>query len=201
MRHLARRPRRQGSVEETWLAAHRRYVREAYEVERKGAWDVVFYGDSIVEEWRCETLGLSGALLPTCGWVPAGCWRPGCPPPSACACQLPRHCLTRSSHGPPGRLGRADRCRDTHLACTELAETLLTRCHGGVQCRGTFMGAPWGPFHGVRKVWDEYFGHKPYRAHSMGIASEFPWSLKAFLHLDSRSAQVCLYKKGSWEPL
>ena len=33
------------------------------------------------------------------------------------------------------------------------------------------MGAPWGPFHGVRKVWDEYFGHKPYRAHSMGIAS------------------------------
>ena len=52
-RHLARRPRRHGSMEEAWLAAHRQYVREAYEVDRKGAWDVVFYGDSIIEEWRC----------------------------------------------------------------------------------------------------------------------------------------------------
>lgn len=34
------------------------------------------------------------------------------------------------------------------------------------------MGAPWGPFHDVRKIWDEYFGHRPYKAHSMGIASE-----------------------------
>ena len=52
MRHLARRPRRHGSMEEAWLAAHRQYVREAYEVDRKGAWDVIFYGDSIIEEWR-----------------------------------------------------------------------------------------------------------------------------------------------------
>lgn len=41
-------------------------------------------------------------------------------------------------------------------------------------CRGTFLGAPWGPFHDVRKVWDEFFGRKPYTAHSMGIASAFP---------------------------
>ena len=41
-------------------------------------------------------------------------------------------------------------------------------------CRGTFLGAPWGPFHDVRKVWDDYFGRKSYRAHSMGIASEAP---------------------------
>ena len=40
-----------------------------------------------------------------------------------------------------------------------------------VFCRGTFMGAPWGPFHDVRNIWDEYFGHRPYKAHSMGIAS------------------------------
>ena len=42
------------------------------------------------------------------------------------------------------------------------------------ECRGTFLGAPWGPFHDVRKVWDDYFGRKSYRAHSMGIASEAP---------------------------
>ena len=41
-------------------------------------------------------------------------------------------------------------------------------------CRGTFLGAPWGPFHDVRKVWDDYFGRKSYRAHSMGIASKTP---------------------------
>ena len=33
------------------------------------------------------------------------------------------------------------------------------------------MGAAWGPFRDVLKVWDEYFGRKPYKAHSMGIAS------------------------------
>ena len=33
------------------------------------------------------------------------------------------------------------------------------------------MGAPWGPFHDVRNIWEEYFARKPYKAHSMGIAS------------------------------
>lgn len=33
------------------------------------------------------------------------------------------------------------------------------------------MGAAWGPFRDVLKVWDEYFARKPYKAHSMGIAS------------------------------
>ena len=37
--------------------------------------------------------------------------------------------------------------------------------------RGTFMGAAWGPFRDVLKVWDEYFARKPYKVHSMGIAS------------------------------
>ena len=55
MRHLARRQRGQGATtaEGTWLSLHRRFVREAYEVDRTGTWDVVFYGDSIIEEWRC----------------------------------------------------------------------------------------------------------------------------------------------------
>ena len=48
----------------------------------------------------------------------------------------------------------------------------LKLSHNAMQCRGTFLGAPWGPFHDVRKVWDEFFGRKDYRAHSMGIASK-----------------------------
>jgi hypothetical protein len=36
------------------------------------------------------------------------------------------------------------------------------------------MGAAWGPFRDVLKVWDEYFARKPYKAHSMGIASAPP---------------------------
>lgn len=56
MRHLARRQRGQAqtTAEGTWLTLHRRFVKEAYEVDRTGTWDVVFYGDSIIEEWRCD---------------------------------------------------------------------------------------------------------------------------------------------------
>ncbi|KAK9907995.1 hypothetical protein WJX75_001192 [Coccomyxa subellipsoidea] len=88
-RHSTRRARHSNSVEDTWLQVHQRYLKEAKEADSHGGWDVLFYGDSIVEEWR-----------------------------------------------------------------------------------GTFLGAPWGPFHDVRKVWDEFFGRKPYTAHSMGIASD-----------------------------
>lgn len=76
-------------AEDTWLTCHRQFVKELDEWDKQGGWDVLFYGDSIIEEWR-----------------------------------------------------------------------------------GTFLGAPWGPFHDVRKVWDEFFGRKSYRAHSMGIASD-----------------------------
>ncbi|CAL8463192.1 g2726 [Coccomyxa elongata] len=88
-RHSSRRSRHHNSVEDTWLMCHQRYLKETAEVDKHGGWDVLFYGDSIIEEWR-----------------------------------------------------------------------------------GTFLGAPWGPFHDVRKVWDEFFGRKPYTAHSMGIASD-----------------------------
>ena len=57
------------------------------------------------------------------------------------------------------------------LSERRMQEELADALH---DCRGTFLGAPWGPFHDVRKVWDEYFGRKSYRAHSMGIASEAP---------------------------
>ena len=53
-------------------------------------------------------------------------------------------------------------------------------------CRGTFLGAPWGPFHDVRKVWDDYFGRKSYRAHSMGIASKAPTCRMLALHVSVR---------------
>ncbi|BDA44584.1 probable platelet-activating factor acetylhydrolase IB subunit beta at C-terminar half [Coccomyxa sp. Obi] len=88
-RHSSRRSRHHNSVEDTWLLCHQRYLKETAEVDKHGGWDVLFYGDSIIEEWR-----------------------------------------------------------------------------------GTFLGAPWGPFYDVRKVWDEFFGRKPYTAHSMGIASD-----------------------------
>jgi hypothetical protein len=31
---------------------HKLYVKEAAEGGKHGGWDVLFYGDSIVEEWR-----------------------------------------------------------------------------------------------------------------------------------------------------
>jgi hypothetical protein len=40
-------------VEDAWLSCHQRYVKEVYEAEKHGGWDVLFYGDSIIEEWRC----------------------------------------------------------------------------------------------------------------------------------------------------
>lgn len=40
------------SVEDTWLLCHQRYLKETAEVDKHGGWDVLFYGDSIIEEWR-----------------------------------------------------------------------------------------------------------------------------------------------------
>lgn len=38
--------------------------------------------------------------------------------------------------------------------------------------RGTFLGAPWGAFADVKKVWSEFFETKPYKAQAFGIAGE-----------------------------
>ena len=40
-------------------------------------------------------------------------------------------------------------------------------------CRGTFLGAPWGPFSDVKKVWAEFFASKPYTSLPLGIAGDF----------------------------
>ena len=48
-------------------------------------------------------------------------------------------------------------------------------CITGSLCgdgRGTFLGAAWGPFADVRKVWMEFFESKPYKANAFGIAGE-----------------------------
>ncbi|BDA47685.1 probable platelet-activating factor acetylhydrolase IB subunit beta [Coccomyxa sp. Obi] len=38
--------------------------------------------------------------------------------------------------------------------------------------RGTFLGAPWGPFSDVKKVWAEFFASKPYTSLALGIAGD-----------------------------
>ncbi|CAL8465692.1 g5228 [Coccomyxa elongata] len=38
--------------------------------------------------------------------------------------------------------------------------------------RGTFLGAPWGPFSDVRKVWSVFFASKPYTSIALGIAGD-----------------------------
>lgn len=40
-------------AEDTWLTCHRQFVKELDEWDKQGGWDVLFYGDSIIEEWRC----------------------------------------------------------------------------------------------------------------------------------------------------
>ena len=55
-------------MEDTWLTCHRHFVKELDEWDKQGGWDVLFYGDSIVEEWRCVAcssgmLGLYYAML------------------------------------------------------------------------------------------------------------------------------------------
>ena len=49
--------------------------------------------------------------------------------------------------------------------------------------RGTFLGAPWGAFADVKKVWSEFFETKPYKAQAFGIAGNLlapiPATLKA----------------------
>ena len=47
-----RRQRHHSTVEDTWLTCHRQFVKELDEWDKQGGWDVLFYGDSIVEEWR-----------------------------------------------------------------------------------------------------------------------------------------------------
>lgn len=46
-------------------------------------------------------------------------------------------------------------------------------------CRGTFLGAPWGPFSDVKKVWAEFFASKPYTSLALGIAGDL---LLAYFH-------------------
>ena len=48
-----RKKRHHNTVEDTWLTCHRQFVKELDEWDKQGGWDVLFYGDSIVEEWRC----------------------------------------------------------------------------------------------------------------------------------------------------
>lgn len=36
--------------------------------------------------------------------------------------------------------------------------------------RGTFLGASWGPFADVKKIWEEHFESKSYKALAFGIA-------------------------------
>jgi hypothetical protein len=36
------------------------------------------------------------------------------------------------------------------------------------------LGAPWGAFADVKKVWAEFFETKPYKAQAFGIAGEHP---------------------------
>ncbi|BDA51571.1 probable platelet-activating factor acetylhydrolase IB subunit beta [Coccomyxa sp. Obi] len=38
--------------------------------------------------------------------------------------------------------------------------------------RGTFLGAPWGPFADVKKVWSEVFASRPYTSLALGIAGD-----------------------------
>ena len=59
-----RRQRHHSTVEDTWLTCHRQFVKELDEWDKQGGWDVLFYGDSIVEEWRCATC--SGNPLLSC---------------------------------------------------------------------------------------------------------------------------------------
>ncbi|KAK9905658.1 hypothetical protein WJX75_004011 [Coccomyxa subellipsoidea] len=58
-RMLRRQKQHHHSVEDEWLKVHRRYVEEmeAAESATGRGWDVLFYGDSIMEEWRGTFLG------------------------------------------------------------------------------------------------------------------------------------------------
>lgn len=70
-------------------------------------------------------------------------------------------------------------------------------------CRGTFLGAPWGPFSDVKKVWAEFFASKPYAANALGIAgdqeppdlsSEFSESsATGNMHLQSQEEASCFW--------
>ncbi len=53
-------------MEDTWLTCHRQFVKELDEWDKQGGWDVLFYGDSIVEEWRCAACPQHARLL----WQP-----------------------------------------------------------------------------------------------------------------------------------
>ena len=57
-----RKKRHHNTVEDTWLTCHRQFVKELEEWDKQGGWDVLFYGDSIVEEWRCAPLSLSALV-------------------------------------------------------------------------------------------------------------------------------------------
>ncbi|EIE23771.1 SGNH hydrolase [Coccomyxa subellipsoidea C-169] len=55
-RMLRRQKQHHHSVEDEWLKVHRRYVEEMEAAESAAGrgWDVLFYGDSIMEEWRWD---------------------------------------------------------------------------------------------------------------------------------------------------
>ena len=61
-----RKKRHHNTVEDTWLTCHRQFVKELDEWDKQGGWDVLFYGDSIVEEWRCALLPALALLKRRC---------------------------------------------------------------------------------------------------------------------------------------
>ena len=51
-----RRQRHHNTAEDTWLTCHRQLVKDLDEWDKQGGWDVLFYGDSIIEEWQYAAL-------------------------------------------------------------------------------------------------------------------------------------------------
>ena len=178
------RQRPHSSLEDTWLTCHRQFVKELDEWDKQGGWDVLFYGDSIVEEWRCAPATLQCLCMQP--WDGLLC----CSSRSSAEVEAARCTAHNSATLPPILLSKCARfgegapvrkaCRGSQHGHSHWhGKVWVTMVDIGwlmpwVPCRGTFLGAPWGPFHDVRKVWDEFFGRKPYRAHSMGIASKTP---------------------------
>ena len=116
----------------------RRYVEE---LEKSKDLDVLFYGDSIIEEWRCAGHPWERLVLLIPQPVRSG--------------------------GPAIVTGSS-----SELDGASPSISSLKTGWGCCATRGTFLGATWGPFADVKKVWQEYFESKPYRAQAFGIAGE-----------------------------
>lgn len=176
LQQRARQRRHGRGQDDKWLKHHLQLVQELEQANQGEGFDVLFYGDSIMESTRQGTLSRRSLCYParlepclhpldTSTFRPVStlltfnmrrlsCMRHG---DAACKCHIMT--LFKDAEG-----------------CGSCSLTRLRGAGGCIRrvimhaCRGTLSGGAWTDFQPVKQAWDEAFADKPYTTHALAFA-------------------------------